>query len=59
MSRGRSTCCAPAVTRPMYGSVNSRSRNGLGERCSDGSDTTSATDPVRRVTSVRAARLGT
>jgi hypothetical protein len=48
----------PPTTRPKYGSAKKRPMNGSSS-CDSESDTTSATVPVRRVTSDRASRLGT
>ena len=60
MPSGRSTSCAPAVIRPKYGSVKTRLRKVAAySRWFGGSLITSATESVRRVTSDRAARLGT
>jgi hypothetical protein len=58
MSCGRSAPVAPAVIRPKYGSVKTRFRNDVSPGRS-GSEITRATEFVRRVTSVRAATLGT
>ncbi len=59
MPRGRSTLSMPVTTRPKNGSVNIRPTNGPSTLRRSASETTSATESVRRVTRDRAARLGT
>ena len=57
--RGRRTLSTPPTTRPKNGSAKKRLMNGSSSSLVSASETTRATVPVRRVTSERAARLGT
>ncbi len=59
MPRARSTLITPPTTRPKYGSPKKRLMNGSSSLWLCESETINATVPVRRVTSDRAARLGT